>query len=112
MNKKRRISKTENLNSAGHSGEIRGKIGQLPSLAKLQMAPSSRAGRPVGCAETPFFNDVAYDKYLSQVLTCTKIVNESTSLDVLAKYRSMISKMRGLFEPKLRNEVGFTEVTK
>lgn len=111
-NKRRRINELENLNSAGHGGEIRGEVVPPPPLTELPLDPADRAARPGDLAETPISNEAEHNEYLRIVLECTKISETSTSRDVLAEAKSMIPKMRGLLVPNLRSEVDYTEASK
>ena len=110
--KKRRINEVENLHSSGQGGRIQFEVFPPPSLAELQLDPADRAARPGDLTEAPISDDAEHDEYLRVVSLCTEAANSSSSLDVLAEAKSMIPKMRKLLDPKLRDEVDFSEATK
>ena len=110
--KKQRINEADNLNSAGHGGEIRGEVNPPLALSEILMDPPDRASRPGNLSESPFSSDADFDEYLGQVLACQKIADESRSPNVLDESKSMITKMRGLLTPQLRDEVDYKEATK
>ena len=83
-----------------------------PSLSDISMDPLDRASRTRNLSESPFSNDADFDEYLGQVLACQKIADESRSPNVLDESKSMITKMRGLLTPQLRDEVDYKEATK
>ena len=83
-----------------------------PALSEILMDPPDRASRPGNLSESPFSNDADFDEYLVQVLACQNIVEESRSPDALDESKSMLTKMRGLLTPQLRDEVDCKVATK
>ena len=111
-NKKRRITEAENLQSSGHGGEIRGEIAPVPSLSEMYIDAATRAARPDDLRDDPFSDNAAVDEYTDIVLRCDKLAKSSICPAVQIEYPSMMKKMRGLLDPKLRSEVDFTEAAK
>ena len=114
-NLKRKISEVEQLFAAGHGGEIRGEFRAVPVTAidgggtTLRTQKARVRGESV---EPTSFNQDAFDEYLDLVLRCTETAKESTSSDVKAEASSMITKMRGLLHPSVKDEVDYAEATK
>ena len=82
-----------------------------PFLAKLQLDLADRAARPGNLTEAPISDDAEHNKYLRVISLCAVTANSSSSPDVLAEAKSMIAKMRKLLDPKLRDEVDFSEAS-
>ena len=71
--------------------------------------PATRAALPDDLRHAPFSNNAVFEEYTNIVLRCDKIAKSLICPDVRAEYPSMMKKMRGLLDPKLRSEVDFTE---
>ena len=72
-----------------------------------------RATRPDGSYDKNIdFDEVAFDNYAQLVLRCNDIAKTTVSSDVKLETLSMISKMRGLLNPKVKAEVDYEEAAK
>ena len=55
---------------------------------------------------------MAFDDYVALVLQCTEIARMTISSDVKLERQSIITKMRGLLDPKMKAEVDYEEASK
>jgi len=106
--KKRRVTEAEKLQNGGHGGQIRGEIPPALDIREIHLDRSTRAARPTDLEEKPCSEEIEFDKYMKLFLNCEKIAASSTSPDVRAEAASMLPKMQGLLDPKVRTEVDYS----
>ena len=122
LSKRMRITEVQSLNTNGYAvqgGQMR-VLGHQTRANALESAPvndcitdfphEKRAVQPNGkLNEDIYFNEAKFDEYLNVVKLCTTTYESSESSDVLAEGPSMIAKMRGLLDPKVKYEVDYDE---
>ena len=88
--------------NALESVSVHGCIADFPTK-KRAMQPNGKLNEDI------YFNEAKFDEYLKVVHLCTTTYESSESSDVLAEGPSMIAKMRGLLDPKVKYEVDYDE---
>ena len=111
-NKKRRVTEMDALASGGSGGRLRTGMSHHPTPS-LECDSKARAACPDGSYDEDIhFNQVTFDDYAALVLQCTEIARTTISSDVKLERQSMITKMRGLLDPKMKAEVDYEEASK
>ena len=122
LSKRMRITEVQSLNTNGYAvqgGQMK-VLGHQTRANALESSPvndcitdfphEKRAVQPNGkLNEDIYFNEAKFDEYLNVVKLCTTTYESSESSDVLAEGPSMIAKMRGLLDPKVKYEVDYDE---
>jgi hypothetical protein len=106
--RKRRLTEEENLRSKGYGKRIRGEI-ESPIASSDHR--TSRSSRPDRLSED-MFDPAAYEEYTKLVILCTRAADATTSQAVKNESSSILSKMRSVLDPKVRDEVDFVEASK
>ena len=110
-NKKRRLTEMDLLASSGGFGKR--KSSETPTTPLVNSDSKARASHHDGSYDEDIgYDQVAFDKYAQLVLQCSEIAKTTTSSDVKLETPSMISKMRGLLDPKVKAEVDYEEAAK
>jgi hypothetical protein len=113
---KRRLTEVQALDTANYevnSGRIVGiSTSHQPTPYVDSDSKARAAHHDESYDESIDFDYVLFDKYAQLVLQCSEISEASTSSDVKLETPSMISKMRGLLDPKVKAEVDYEEAAK
>ena len=112
-NKKRRVTEMDVLSSGGSGSRMRTDSSHDQPTPYIERTLKARTACPDGSYnEAIHFNQVAFDKYAKLVLQCADITMTPLSSDVRLEELSMISKMRGLLDPDVKDKVDYEEVVK
>ena len=101
------------LSSGGYGNRMRTGSSHDHPTPHAENNSHARAAQPeASYNENINFSQVAFDDYVKLVLQCTEIASTTISPDVKLEGPSMISKMRGLLDPKVKAEVDYEEAAK
>ena len=84
----------------------------IPSLRNMHIDPDTQASCPDDLNDALLSDDSVFKEYVDIIIQSTKIAKSSSSPNVLAESCSMVTKMNGLLDPKVSNEVDCAKVPK
>ena len=95
------MTEVENSSSRGHGGKIRGEIAATGSSCAVPIERCARAARPTQNLCEQVNDEQGFDEYEQLVIQCGETAASSSEKDVKMEAPSMLSKMRGLLDPRI-----------